>query len=111
MATALPVIVHDLQGSASFAWVSTSYTLATTAILPLSGRLADVLGRRDVLLGSLLFFAAGSAICGTAHSMSVLIAGRGGESPLLRRFMIKHSSSDPGSRVWRDPIPHRNHRG
>ncbi|KAJ7483257.1 MFS general substrate transporter [Mycena latifolia] len=76
LATALPSIVHDLNGTDSFAWVSTAYTLATTAVLPLSGRLADVLGRRDVLLAALVVFAIGSAVCGAAHSMAMLIAGR-----------------------------------
>ncbi|KAJ7016171.1 MFS general substrate transporter [Mycena alexandri] len=76
LATALPSIIHDLNGTDSFAWVSTGYTLATTAILPLSGRLAEVLGRRDVLLASLVLFAVGSAVCGAAHSMTVLVAGR-----------------------------------
>ncbi|KAF7326718.1 Mfs1.1 [Mycena sanguinolenta] len=57
LATALPSIVHDLRGTDSFAWVSTAYTLATAAVLPLSGRLADVLGRRDVLLAGLVVFA------------------------------------------------------
>ncbi|KAJ6461401.1 MFS general substrate transporter [Mycena sanguinolenta] len=76
LATALPSIVQELNGTDSFAWVSTAYSLATTAVLPLSGRLADVLGRRDVLLAALVVFAVGSAVCGTAHSMSMLIAGR-----------------------------------
>ncbi|KAJ7235108.1 iron permease [Mycena haematopus] len=76
MATALPSIVHDLNGTDSFAWVSTAYSLATTAILRFSGRLADVLGRRDVLLAALVVFAVGSAVCGSAHSMATLIAGR-----------------------------------
>lgn len=77
MATALPSIIQDLHGAQSFAWVSTAYTLATTAVLPLSGRLAEIFGRRDVLLCSLLFFAIGSAVCASAHSMTVLIVGRG----------------------------------
>ena len=77
MATALPSIVHDLNGTDSFAWVSTAYSLSTTAILPFNGRLADVLGRRDVLLVALVIFAVGSAVCACAHSMAVLIVGRG----------------------------------
>ena len=47
--TALPAITHDLHsGATSFAWVSSSYTLAATAILPLVGRIADIFGRRTV---------------------------------------------------------------
>ena len=49
LGTALPAISHDLHsGTTSFAWVSSSYTLAATAILPLVGRVADIFGRRTV---------------------------------------------------------------
>ena len=50
VSTALPSIIHDLDGTDSFVWVSSAYTLACTAILPLSGRLADIFGRQLVLL-------------------------------------------------------------
>lgn len=71
--------MHDLRGTDSFAWVSAAYTLACTSILPLSGRLAEIFGRRPILLGSLFLFAVGSALCASAHSMKMLIAGRGNE--------------------------------
>ncbi|KAH7925397.1 iron permease [Leucogyrophana mollusca] len=74
--TALPSIVHDLDGTESFAWVSAAYTLACTSILPLSGKLADIFGRRAVMLTSLLLFALGSVLCATARSMTMLVAGR-----------------------------------
>ncbi|KAJ6512894.1 MFS general substrate transporter [Mycena sanguinolenta] len=74
--TALPVIVHDLHGADSFAWVSAVYTLTCTAILPLSGQLADIFGRRAILLIALLLFALGSVICATASTMNILIGGR-----------------------------------
>lgn len=76
VATALPQIIHDLNGTSSFAWVSAAYTLACSAVLPLSGRLADVFGRRAVLLSGLVLFALGSAISGSAKNMNMLIAGR-----------------------------------
>ncbi|KAF7373673.1 Iron permease [Mycena sanguinolenta] len=74
--TALPVIVHDLHGEDSFAWVSAVYTLTCTAILPLSGQLANIFGRRAILLIALLLFALGSVICATANTMNILIGGR-----------------------------------
>ncbi|KAH9917681.1 Mfs1.1 [Epithele typhae] len=76
VSTALPAIIHDLDGTDSFAWVSSAYTLASTAVLPLIGRLADIFGRQRVLLVSILLFAIGSAITGSAPSMNVLIGGR-----------------------------------
>ncbi|KAF7362520.1 Iron permease [Mycena venus] len=75
MSTALPTIVDQLHGE-QFIWVGSAYALAATALMPLSGGLAQVFGRRPILLGSLLLFGAGSALCGAAKNMNVLIAGR-----------------------------------
>ncbi|KAF9017604.1 MFS general substrate transporter [Hymenopellis radicata] len=75
VSTALPTIVHDLKGE-DFIWVTSSYALASTAILPMSASLANVFGRRQALLGALALFLVGSALCGSAHSMPALIAGR-----------------------------------
>ncbi|RPD53173.1 Mfs1.1 [Lentinus tigrinus ALCF2SS1-6] len=76
VSTALPSIIHDLNGTDSFVWVSSAYNLACTAVLPLSGRLADIFGRREILLVSILIFGAGSAVTAAAQSMNMLIAGR-----------------------------------
>ncbi|KZT05759.1 MFS general substrate transporter [Laetiporus sulphureus 93-53] len=76
VATALPVIIHDLNGTASFAWVSAGYTLASACVLPMSGHLADIFGRRPVLITFILLFALGSIICATARSINMLIASR-----------------------------------
>ncbi|KLO16819.1 iron permease [Schizopora paradoxa] len=73
--TALPVIIHDLNGS-QFEWIGSAYSLAATALMPLSGSLAQVFGRRVTMLLQIFLFAAGSAICGAAPSLSVLIVGR-----------------------------------
>ncbi|EIN06465.1 iron permease [Punctularia strigosozonata HHB-11173 SS5] len=74
--TALPVITRSLGGNASFAWVSSAYTLSATAVLPLSGRLSELFGRRDVLFVFIIFFTVGSVICARAQTMGTLIAGR-----------------------------------
>ncbi|KAJ7621526.1 MFS general substrate transporter [Mycena polygramma] len=73
--TAAPTIVHDLQG-VNFSWVGSAYALGAASCLPLSGNLAQIFGRRPILLGSLLLFAAGSAVAASARSMTVLIIGR-----------------------------------
>ncbi|KAJ6604262.1 MFS general substrate transporter [Mycena vulgaris] len=73
--TAAPTIVHDLQG-VNFSWVGSAYALGAASCLPLSGNLAQIFGRRPILLGSLVLFAAGSAVAGSARSMNILIIGR-----------------------------------
>ncbi|KAG8913263.1 hypothetical protein FRC01_004632 [Tulasnella sp. 417] len=75
VSTALPTIVQDLQGT-EFAWVGSAFALGSTAILPLTGGLAQIFGRRPVVLGSLILFALGSGLAGGATNMNMLIAGR-----------------------------------
>lgn len=75
VSTALPTIVASLHGE-QFSWVGSAYTLASAATIPFTGNLANFFGRRSVLLGCLLLFAAGSAICGGTQSLNMLIAGR-----------------------------------
>ncbi|THH07858.1 hypothetical protein EW146_g9180 [Bondarzewia mesenterica] len=75
VSTALPKIVNDLNGS-TFVWIGSAYALSATALIPLSRGLAQIFGRRIVMLASLLLMAIGSALCGAATSMNFLIAGR-----------------------------------
>lgn len=75
VSTALPTIISEFQGK-EFVWIGSAYSLAGTAFLPLSGHLANIFGRRPILLIFLLAFAVGSAVCGAAQSMNMLIAGR-----------------------------------
>lgn len=73
--TALPTITDELGGT-NFVWVGSAYALSGTAILPLSGSLADVFGRRPIMLLSIIFFALGSALSGAARNMNMMIAAR-----------------------------------
>lgn len=75
LASALPIIVHDLEG-ADFSWLGTAYALSSTAFLPMSGGLAQIIGRRPAFIVALGFFALGSALCGAAKTMNWLIAAR-----------------------------------
>lgn len=76
VATALPTITSDLNGGDDFSWVGSAYALSSTAFLPLSGALADVFGRKPVMMGSILLFAIGSALAGAAQTMTMLIIAR-----------------------------------
>ncbi|OSC98489.1 MFS general substrate transporter [Trametes coccinea BRFM310] len=76
VSTTLPIITHDLNGSNDFVWVGAAYGLASTAMLPFCGRLADVFGRRPVMMLSVAFFFVGSALSGAAQNMNILIAAR-----------------------------------
>lgn len=91
VATALPRIVGDLGGMAHLSWVVTAYMLASTATMPVYGKLADQFGRRPMMFTALLTFLLGSALCGLAQNMVELIVfraiqglGAGGFMPLAQ---------------------------
>jgi EmrB/QacA subfamily drug resistance transporter len=74
---ALPSIKVDLGFSqADLAWVVNGYLIAFGGLLLLSGRLGDLLGRRDILLIGLAIFVAASVLCGVAQSQEVLVGAR-----------------------------------
>ena len=64
VATALPRIVDDLGGMAHLSWVVTAYVLASTATMPLYGKLADQYGRRPMIFTALLTFLLGRCCAG-----------------------------------------------
>jgi MFS family permease len=72
----LQTMSKDLGGTDNFAWIGTAYALASTAFLPLSGNLADIFGRRSIMMLSVGMFALGSALGGSAQSMTWLIGAR-----------------------------------
>lgn len=74
---ALPSAQRALQISvANRQWVMTAYTLAFGGLLLLGGRIADYLGRKRVFVGSLIGFAAASALGGLAQSPAMLFGSR-----------------------------------
>ncbi len=66
VATALPRIVQDLQGLERFSWVATSYLVASTALVPIYGKLADMYSRKKIELAAIWIFLTGSVLCGLA---------------------------------------------
>ena len=77
VATALPTIGRQFQDVSSLSWVITAYLLASTAVAPVFGTLADIYGRRAMIIVALSLFVAGSILCAVAPNMPVLILARG----------------------------------
>jgi EmrB/QacA subfamily drug resistance transporter len=75
--TAMPKIVGDLGGFDKMTWLTTAYLLTSTAVVPIAGKLADLIGRRGVYVTGLIVFMASSALCGLANNMTELIIYRG----------------------------------
>jgi MFS family permease len=77
VATALPTIVGDLGGLNQLSWVVTAYLLTQAVVPPLYRKLGDMVGRKVVLQVALVIFLIGSALCGLAQNMTMLILFRG----------------------------------
>ncbi|KAI0202905.1 MFS general substrate transporter [Astrocystis sublimbata] len=76
VSTAMPSILKDVGASEAWVWIANAYFLTMTAFQPFFGQAANVFGRRSMTLLATLIFGVGSAICGAAPSLAVLIAGR-----------------------------------
>src|SRR3712207_3135364 len=75
--TALPKIIAELNGFERYAWVTTAYLLASTSMIPVIGKLGDIYGRKWFIVGGVVIFLTGSALCGAAWGMTELILFRG----------------------------------
>jgi EmrB/QacA subfamily drug resistance transporter len=85
---ALPTMAREFGVSLdALQWVLSAYLLTITAILPLFGRLADMLGRKPILNTGLALFATASAVCALAPSFPVLIAFRALQGTGAAMFM------------------------
>ena len=73
---AMPTIIAQLKGFEIYPWVVSAYLLASTVSTPIYGKLADLFGRKRILLFGLVLFSIGSMLSGTAQSMGQLIAMR-----------------------------------
>jgi EmrB/QacA subfamily drug resistance transporter len=76
LATAVPSIVGDLGGFSQFPWLFSVYLLAQAISVPVYGKVADMAGRKPVMLVGITLFLAGSLLCGVAWSMTSLIVFR-----------------------------------
>ena len=74
---ALPDMMGNLGANLDeIAWVSTGYILASVIIIPLTGWLGDLLGRKRYFVGSIILFTMSSVFCGAAHSLGALVFWR-----------------------------------
>jgi MFS family permease len=103
---ALPTLARAFDASfPEVQWVVLAYLLAVTSLVVGVGRLADVQGRRRLLLAGLGLFTAASAVCGLAPTLGLLIAGRAaqglGAAALMALAMTFVAATVPKGRVGR----------
>ena len=101
---AFPSIREDFEVSASqLSWIISAYNIVVGALLMVSGRLADSIGRRKVYLPGVAIFGAGSMLCALAPSAGWLIAARvvqaiGGAITLAGGFAVMLPEFPPSRR-------------
>ncbi len=101
---ALPEIGKDLHASTeTLLWAMNAYLLAFVAVMIPVGRLADIVGRRKVVLGGITLFIIGSALCGFAESDTFLIGARilqgvGGGTIFATSVSVVNNAFPPGER-------------
>src|SRR5512140_2957714 len=93
----LPHIAGSLSASVDEAsWALTSYLVANAIILPMTGWLASVFGRKNLLMISVVGFTAASFLCGLAPTLGSLIffrvvqgAAGGALQPLSQAVLLE----------------------
>jgi len=76
VSTAMPRVIAELQGFDRYTWVSTVYLLTSTVMVPIYGKLSDLIGRKPIFLFGVVIFLLGSALSGASQSMNQLILFR-----------------------------------
>ena len=76
IATAMPQIVAQLGGLSLYSWVFSSFLLAQTAMTVVFGNLADIVGRKPIMLLGIAIFLIASILAGFAGSMPAMIVFR-----------------------------------
>jgi EmrB/QacA subfamily drug resistance transporter len=76
VSTAMPQIVAQLGGLHLYSWVFSSFLLTQTAMTVVFGKLADVYGRKPMMLLGIAIFLIGSILAGFAGSMMTMVVFR-----------------------------------
>lgn len=76
VSTAMPTIVGELGGVDHQVWITTAYLLATTIVMPIYGKLGDVLGRRRLFLVAIALFTLASIGCAFAGDFWMFVVFR-----------------------------------
>lgn len=74
--TTMPIIAEELGNMNLYAWVFSTYMIASTVLTPIAGRLSDLFGRKRVLAVGMIVFLISSLLCGLSQTMLQLILFR-----------------------------------
>lgn len=92
----LPGLLHSSASNTS--WAVTATLLTAAVMMPISGRLGDMVGKRLMLVASLAALVAGSVLCALADSLVPMIAGRALQGVSMGAIAL-------GISIMRDELP------
>ncbi|RNL77680.1 MFS transporter [Nocardioides marmorisolisilvae] len=92
----LPSLLHAKASNTS--WAVTATLLTAAVMMPISGRLGDMFGKRLMLLASLSSLVAGSVLCALADSLVPMIVGRALQGVSMGAIAL-------GISIMRDELP------
>jgi EmrB/QacA subfamily drug resistance transporter len=75
--TAMPRIVADLRGYDLYQWSASAFLLGNAVMIPITGRLGDLYGRKPFVIAAVILFAMASIACGSSQTMLQLVVSRG----------------------------------
>jgi multidrug resistance protein len=76
VATALPAIVAELGGFTHYTLITTAYLVSSTVLIPITGRLTDLFGRKWFYTAGIAIFILGSLLCGLSQTLTQLVIFR-----------------------------------
>lgn len=76
VATAMPDIIADLGGFSHYTFITTAYLVSSTVLIPITGKLTDMFGRKWFYTVGIIIFIAGSALSGLSQTLTQLIVFR-----------------------------------
>ncbi|HEU4340651.1 MAG TPA: MDR family MFS transporter [Candidatus Binatia bacterium] len=93
VSTSMPTIVAKLGGLELYSWVFSIYMLTSALATPIFGKLSDLFDRRNLMLAGIAIFVLGSALCGAAQTMEMMIwfraiQGLGGGAIYALSFIV-----------------------
>ena len=69
VSTAMPTVIGQIGGIHLYAWVFSAYLLSSTVSMPIYGKLADLFGRKPILMIGITLFLIGSALSGASQEI------------------------------------------
>ena len=96
---AIPDLIRDFDVSYSMsAWILTAYLISGAVMTPIAGKLADIYGKKKVLLGVLAAYIIGLTMAGFSPNIYFMIAARAVQGVGMAMFVIAFS-------IIRDQFP------